>query len=128
MVIQDLNKVSKIKFQIKILEDKITVYRSRIGVKSMTLKEFPITDGTYKNLIEFYTEKILELEKEIEILQSEVDKVFNEIKKLPELEFKVIYFRYFENLNWFKTSKLLEKHRITCERIASKAFKLLEKT
>jgi DNA-directed RNA polymerase specialized sigma24 family protein len=93
----------------------------------MTLKEFPITDGTYKNLIEFYTEKILELEKEIEILQSEVDKVFDEIKKLPELEFKVIYFRYFENLNWFKMSKIIGKHKNTCENAMRRACKLLEK-
>jgi DNA-directed RNA polymerase specialized sigma subunit len=123
MVIQDLRKVSKIKFQIKILEDKITIYRSRIGAKSILLKKFPITDGTYKNLLEFYTEKILELEKEVEILQSEVNKVFDEIKKLPELEFKVIYFRYFENLNWFLVSQKSNTSKSTALRINDDLFK-----
>lgn len=109
MIISKLDEVKKLKFQIKILEDKIKELRGKIESQAIKYSDTPKINGFKDNLMELEFERLIDLEIKKEHLQIKIDVILEEFSILPELPYKVVYYRHVDSLRWFDISK---KNRI----------------
>ena len=116
MLISKLDEVRKLKFQIKLLDEKIKEFRSKLENKGINYSDLPKLKGFKNNFIELQVEKLIELERKQYHLQSEIDEILNEFSKLPELPYKVVYYRHIDNLRWIDIAKKMGYSVSQCHR------------
>ena len=83
MVISKLDEVKKLKFQTKLLDNKIKELRSRIESQTIKYSNLPKAEGFKNNLIELQIERLMELETQKERLQIRIDIILDEFLELP---------------------------------------------
>jgi len=116
MVISKLEEVKKLKFQIKLLDEKIQELKSSLDVQGMRYSDLPKIEGFKNNLIELQIERLLELQTKKYHLQMKIDDILEELSKLPELSYKVIYYRHVDGLRWIDISKKIGYSVAQCHR------------
>ena len=116
MVISKLNEVRNLKFKIKLLDDKIKELRSRLKSQSIKYSDLPKAGGFKNNLIELQTERLIELETKKEHLQMKIDIILDELSELPELTYKVVYYRHIDRLRWLDIAKKIGYSVSQCHR------------
>ena len=116
MVISKLDEAKRLKFQIKLLDEKIKELKSSLDVQGMRYSDFPKIEGFKNNLIELQIERLIELETKKYSLQMRIDEVLDELSKLPELSYKVVYYRDFVGLRWIDISRKIGYSVSQCHR------------
>ena len=105
MVISKLDEAKRLKFQIKLLDEKINELKNSLDIQGMRYADLPKIEGFKNNLIELQVERLVELETKKYHLQMRIDEVLDELSKLPELSYKVVYYRDFVGLRWVDISR-----------------------
>ncbi len=116
MVISKLDEARQTKFQIKLLEQKIQELKSSLDIQGVKYSYFPKANGLKNNLIELKIERLLELETKKYHLQMRIDEVLDDLSKLPELSYKVVYYRDFVGLRWIDISRKIGYSVSQCHR------------
>lgn len=126
MVISKLDEARQIKFQIKLLDEKIRELKSSLDVQGIKYSDLPKVKGFKNNLVELKLERLLELESKKYHLQTKIDDILEEFSKLPEISYKVIYYRHIDKLRWIDISKKIGYSVSQCHRFYAVAqnFKL----
>lgn len=119
MIISRLEEVKKLKFQIKLLNEKIKELKSSLEIQGIKYSDLPKIEGFKNNLIELQIERLLELEAKKYSLQMRIDEVLEGLSKLPELSYKVVYYRHVEGLRWIDISKKIGYSVSQCHRFYS---------
>ncbi len=119
MIISRLEEVKKLKFQIKLLNEKIKELKSSLEIQGIKYSDLPKIEGFKNNLIELQIERLLELEAKKYSLQMRIDEVLEGLSKLPELSYKVVYYRHVEGLRWIDISKKIGYRVSQCHRFYS---------
>lgn len=96
MVISKLDEAKRLKFQIKLLDEKIKELKNSVEIQGIKYSDLPKIEGFKNNLIELQIERLLELEAKKYSLQMRIDEVLEGLSKLPELSYKVVYYRHVE--------------------------------
>lgn len=96
MVISKLDEAKRLKFQIKLLDEKIKELKNSLEIQGIKYSDLPKIEGFKSNLIELHIERLLELEAKKYSLQMRIDEVLEGLSKLPELSYKVVYYRHVE--------------------------------
>ena len=116
MVISKLDEAKRLKFQIKLLDEKIKEIKNSLEIQGIKYSDLPKIEGFKNNLIELQIERLLELEAKKYSLQMRIDEVLDELSKLPELSYKVVYYRHVEGLRWIDISKKIGYSVSQCHR------------
>ena len=124
MVISKLDEAKRLKFQIKLLDEKIKELKNSLEIQGIKYSDLPKIEGFKNNLIELQIERLLELEAKKYSLQMRIDEVLDELSKLPELSYKVVYYRHVEGLRWIDISKKIGYSVSQCHRFYSVVQKL----
>lgn len=124
MVISKLDEAKRLKFQIKLLDEKIKELKNSLEIQGIKYSDLPKIEGFKNNLIELQIERLLELEAKKYSLQIKIDEVLEGLSKLPELSYKVVYYRHVEGLRWIDISKKIGYSVSQCHRFyaATKDF------
>ena len=118
MVISKLDEAKRLKFQIKLLDEKIKELKNSLEIQGIKYSDLPKIEGFKNNLIELQIERLLELEAKKYSLQMRIDEV------LDELSYKVVYYRHVEGLRWIDISKKIGYSVSQCHRFYDVAQKL----
>ena len=110
MVISKLDEAKRLKFQIKLLDEKIKELKNSLEIQGIKYSGLPKIEGFKNNLIELQIERLLELEAKKYSLQMRIDEV------LDELSYKVVYYRHVEGLRWIDISKKIGYSISQCHR------------
>lgn len=121
MVISKLDEAKRLKFQIKLLDEKIKELKNSLEIQGIKYSDLPKIEGFKNNLIELQIERLLELEAKKYSLQIKIDEVLEGLSKLPELSYKVVYYRHVEGLRWIDISKKIGYSVSQCHRFYSLA-------
>lgn len=116
MVIEKIKEVKRLKFQIKILDEKIEEVRSQMSVQAMKYSDMPKVEGYKQSLLQAQTERLLELETRKNKLQIKIDIILDELAELPEVTYKVVYYRHIDNLSWLEISSKMGYSLAQCHR------------
>lgn len=116
MVISKLDEARQLKFQIKLLDEKIKELKNSLEIQGIKYSDLPKIEGFKNNLIELQIERLLELEAKKYSLQMRIDEVLEKLSKLPELSYKVVYYRHVEGLRWIDISKKIGYSVSQCHR------------
>ncbi len=116
MVISKLDEAKRLKFQIKLLDEKIKELKNSLEIQGIKYSDLPKIEGFKNNLIELQIERLLELEAKKYSLQIKIDEVLEGLSKLPELSYKVVYYRHVEGLRWIDISKKIGYSVSQCHR------------
>ena len=116
MVISKPGEAKRLKFQIKLLDEKINELKSNLDIQVMRYADLPKIEGFKNNLIELQVERLIELETKKYHLQMRIDEVLDELSKLPELSYKVVYYRDFAKFRWVDISKKIGYSVSQCHR------------
>ena len=116
MVISKLDEAKRLKFQIKLLDEKINELKNSLDIQGMRYADLPKIEGFKNNLIELQVERLIELETKKYHLQMRIDEVLDELSKLPELSYKVVYYRDFVGLRWVDISRKIGYSVSQCHR------------
>ena len=116
MVISKLDEARQTKFQIKLLEQKIQELKSSLDIQGVKYSYLPKANGLKNNLIELKIERLLELESKKYHLQIKIDDILEELSKLPELLYKIVYYRHIDGLRWVDISKKIGYSVSQCHR------------
>ena len=116
MVISKLDEAKRLKFQIKLLDEKINELKNSLDIQGMRYADLPKIEGFKNNLIELQVERLVELETKKYHLQMRIDEVLDELSKLPELSYKVVYYRDFVGLRWVDISRKIGYSVSQCHR------------
>ena len=87
MVISKPGEAKRLKFQIKLLDEKINELKNSLDIQGMRYADLPKIEGFKNNLIELQVERLIELETKKYHLQMRIDEVLDELSKLPELSY-----------------------------------------
>lgn len=116
MVISKLDEAKRLKFQIKLLDEKIKELKNSLEIQGIKYSDLPKIEGFKNNLIELQIERLLELETKKYSLQMRIDEVLEKLSNLPELSYKVVYYRHVEGLRWIDISKKIGYSVSQCHR------------
>lgn len=116
MVIEKIKEVKHLKFQIKILEEKIEEIRGQMEVQAIKYSDMPKAEGYAKSIMQMLTEKILELENKKDKLQIKIDFILEELSELPETVYKVVYYRHIDNMSWLEIADKVNYSVSQCKR------------
>lgn len=102
--IKKFYELRHIKAQMQMVEDSLSIVKSRIRLHSVTEKQH---NGA------FYTDSVLgklenelnNLENQKKQLQRESDLILKELSVLPEMPRKIMMYKYVYALNWVQISK-----------------------
>lgn len=111
-----LDEVKKLKFQIKLLDDKIKELKSSIENKAIRYSDMPKIEGFRDSLLQIQVERLIELETKKDRLQMKIDIILEDFVGLPELPYKVLYYRHVEGLRWIDISRKLRYSVAQCHR------------
>ena len=87
MVISKPGEAKRLKFQIKLLDEKINELKNSLDIQGMRYADLPKIEGFKNNLIELQVERLIELETKKYHLQMRIDEVLDKLSKLPELSY-----------------------------------------
>lgn len=116
MIISRLEEVKRLKFQIKLLNEKIKELKSSLEIQGIRYSDLPKVEGFKSNITELQIERLLELQTKKYHLQIKIDDILEELSKLPELSYKVIYYRHIDGLRWIDISKKIGYSISQCHR------------
>lgn len=116
MVIDKIKEVRQLKFQIEMIDDKIKEIRSKMEGQAIRYSDMPKPEGYKKNIMQNLMERLLELENKRNILQTRADIILEELLKLPEMMYKVVYYRHIDSLTWLQISTKLHYSIAQCKR------------
>lgn len=116
MVIEKIKEVKHLKFQIKILDDKIEEIRAQIEGQAIKYSDMPRMEGYKKNIMQSTMERLLELENKKNRLQMKIDIILEELSELPEMVYKVVYYRHVDSLSWLEVANKLHYSVSQCRR------------
>ena len=125
-----MTEIKKIRTKLKILRDRIeeleTALQKITGSYNSEYLSVNKIDKFEDNVI-----KLLELKekynRQMVLLQNEIDMFLDEIKNLPYPQFKVMYFRYVKGLKWTEVAKKSGYHLSHCFRLEKLALKKIKK-
>jgi DNA-directed RNA polymerase specialized sigma24 family protein len=121
MIVQKLKEIGKLKFRIKILEDKIKELRCQIEGHAVRYSELPKIHG-FDNIFQVQIERLVELETKKTRLQMKIDIILDELDGVPELQYKIIYYKFIDNLSWREIAKKVEYSVTQCHRFYNDAL------
>lgn len=121
MVIDKIKEVRQLKFQVKMLDEKINEVRSQIEGQSIRYSDISKMEGYKKSIMQNFVERLLELESKRNRLQMKIDIILEELSELPEMVYKVVYYRHVDNLSWLKIADKLNYSIAQCHRFYDNA-------
>lgn len=121
MVIDKIKEVRHLKFQVKIIDDKIKELRSQIEGQAIKYSDMPKMEGYKQNIMQNLMERLMELESKRNRLQMKIDIILEELSELPEMVYKVVYYRHIDNLSWLEVADKLHYSIAQCKRFYIKA-------
>lgn len=126
MVISKLDEVKRLKFQIKLLDDKIRELKSYIENQAIKYSDMPKIEGFKDNILQLQIERLVEFEMKKDRLQMKIDIILDELSLLPELPYKVAYYRHINELRWLDISKKIGYSVAQCHRfyLIAQKFKM----
>ena len=116
MVIEKMKEVRHLKFQIKILDEKIEEIRGQMELQAAKYSDMPKAEGYTNSVIQVLTDKILELESKKDKLQTKIDFILEELSELPETIYKVAYYRQVNNMSWLEIANKVNYSVAQCHR------------
>ncbi len=116
MKMSKLDEVRKFKFQIKLLDKKIKELKSSLEVQGIRYSDLPKSKSFKNNLIELQIERLIELETKKYHLKVKIDDILEELSQLPELSYKVVYYRHVDGLRWIDISRKIGYSVSQCHR------------
>ena len=125
MVIEKIKEVRQLKFQIKIIDSKINEIRSQIQGQAIKYSDIPKMESYRNNIMQNLMEKIIELENKKSRLQMKIDIILEELSELPEMIYKVVYYKHVDNLTWLEIADKLNYSVSQCRRFYIEAKKLI---
>lgn len=123
MVIDKIKEVRHLKFQVKIIDDKIKELRSQIEGQAIKYSDMPKMEGYKQNIMQNLMERLMELESKRNRLQMKIDIILEELSELPEMVYKVVYYRHIDNLSWLEVADKLHYSIAQCHRFYTTAKK-----
>lgn len=123
MVIEKIKEVRHLKFQVKMIDEKIKEIRSQIECQAIKYSDIPKLEGYKKSIMQNSVEHLLELESKRNRLQMKIDIILEELSELPELVYKVVYYRHIDNLSWLEIADKLNYSVAQCHRFYTNAKK-----
>lgn len=123
MVIDKIKEVRHLKFQVKIIDDKIKEIRSQIESQAIKYSDMPKMEGYKQNIMQNLMERLMELESKRNRLQMKIDIILEELSELPETVYKVVYYRHIDNLSWLEVADKLNYSVSQCRRFYLEAKK-----
>ncbi len=126
MIIEKLKDVKRLKFQIKCIENDIEEVRSKMEHHAIKYSKIPKPSGYKDNIMEMFISRIEDLEIKKNKLQMKIDMVLEELSVLPEMPYRVTYYRYVDSMSWDEISKKIGYSITQCYRFyrAAKRFKI----
>lgn len=123
MVIDKIKEVRQLKFQVKMIDDKIKEIRSQVECQAIKYSDMPKMEGYKKSVMQSLMERLLELEGKRNRLQIKIDIILEELSELPEMVYKVVYYRHVDNLSWLEIADKLNYSIAQCHRFYTNAKK-----
>lgn len=124
MVIDKIKEVRHLKFQVKIIDDKIKEIRSQIEGQAIKYSDMPKMEGYKQNIMQSLMERLMELESKRNRLQMKIDIILEELSELPEMVYKVVYYRHIDNLSWLEVADKLHYSITQCHRFYNMARRI----
>lgn len=124
MVISKIEDIKRMKFQIEVIDEQIEKIRSRMQIQAAKYSSLPKLFGYKQNVLQIQMEKLLELEKRRNDLEGKINEILEEFSRLPEMSYKVLYYRYFGNLTWLEISGKLGYSVAQCRRFYNVGLKI----
>lgn len=129
MNIFEFDKIKKLKFESKILAEKIKELETAIEYSAVKYSDMPKSHDAHDKKNEQIIKLLMLKDKYIKLVsiaETKINKAIEKIRELPEPQYKVIYYRYLKNMTWSEIAKETNYHIRTCYKLESKAIKKLK--
>lgn len=118
---EKFNELRKIMHKVKFLEECIEETRTQMKIHAMQYSDIPKTIGFKDRTLEILIEKIEDLENKKNRLQLRYEIIQEELSVLPEMPYKVAFYKVVYGMPWKQISTKLGYSRTSCFRFFDEA-------
>lgn len=116
MIMEKFVELRKIKSKMQFLDNCIEETRNRMKVRAMQYSDMPKIVGYKDKTMEILMEKLEELETKKNKLQLKFEMIQEELSILPEMPYKVAFYKVVYRMSWCQISSKLGYSRASCFR------------
>lgn len=124
LVIEKLREIRKLRFKIKRIDEQIEDIRGKMEHHAIIYSDLPKNPGYKDNIMEMFMSRIEELELEKSKIQLKIDMILDEISFLPEASYRVLIYKYVDEMSWEQISQKLGYSKSSCQRFCNNAKKI----